>query len=156
MSSMSSSSPEKKKRADLGVKWSELPRKDQLAVLCLLRFSEPVVRLSIISYVYYQLGALDPTLTSADIVRQASWLQTSFMLAQCASTLLLGRLADSPRGGRKLVALLSLAGSFTTCAAFGFVRSFEQAVVLRVFEGLTNGNVAMVRTMVSEVVVEKR
>lgn len=164
----------------LQVTWSSLPRKDQLLVLCLVRLSEPVVRLSIVSYIYYQLRSLDSSLSSPEIIKQAAWLQTVFMMSQCASSWFLGRLADSPRGGRKLVTMVSLLGScksrsattwelhcyelclriniyiVITCAAFGFVQNFRQAVLLRIFEGLTNGNVAMVRTMVSEVVVEKR
>lgn len=98
-------------KSSLSVTWSALPRKDQLFVLCLVRFSEPVVRLSIVSYIYYQLRSLDPSLTSPEVVRQASWLQTVFMLSQCVSSCFLGRLADSPRGGRKFVTLISLAGS---------------------------------------------
>ncbi|GJD03505.1 major facilitator superfamily transporter [Colletotrichum higginsianum] len=68
----------------------------------------------------------------------------------------LGRLADSPKGGRKLVLLMGLAGSFVGCVAFGFITNFKQALALRILEGFVNGNVATVRTMVSEVVVEKR
>lgn len=93
------------------VTWSSLPRKDQLFVLCLVRFSEPVVRLSIVSYIYYQLRSLDESLSSPEIVKQAAWLQTVFMISQCVSSWFLGRLADSPRGGRKLVTMVSLLGS---------------------------------------------
>ncbi|KAG7069838.1 major facilitator superfamily transporter [Colletotrichum scovillei] len=81
---------------------------------------------------------------------------TAYTIAQAISSLLWGVVSDSPRGGRKLVVLTSLSGSFISCALFGFITSFKQAVFLRVFEGITNGNVAMVRTMVSEVVQEKR
>lgn len=42
------------------------------------------------------------------------------------------------------------------CVAFGFITNFKQALALRILEGLVNGNVATVRTMVSEVVIEKR
>lgn len=42
------------------------------------------------------------------------------------------------------------------CSLFGFVANFKQALVLRFVEGLTNGTVAMVRTMTAEVVQEKR
>jgi MFS family permease len=40
--------------------------------------------------------------------------------------------------------------------AFGFIRNFRQALALRVLEGLFNGNLAIMRTMVSEVVQDKR
>jgi MFS family permease len=43
-----------------------------------------------------------------------------------------------------------------TSVAFGFIRNFHQAVFLRVIEGAVNGNTAIIRTMVSEVVEERR
>ncbi|KAK1687764.1 major facilitator superfamily transporter [Colletotrichum godetiae] len=138
------------------VTWSSLPRKDQLFLLFMIRFSEPVVRVSIGAYIYYQLKSLDPTLSSAEIITQSAYLQTAYTIAQAISSLLWGVVSDSPRGGRKLVVLMSLSGSFISCSLFGFITSFKQAVLLRVFEGITNGTVAMVRTMVSEVVQEKR
>ncbi|TKW52143.1 putative membrane protein [Colletotrichum tanaceti] len=153
------------------ITWWSLPRKDQLAILCFLRFAEPVVSISLLTYLYYQLQSLDPSLESGSIVKQVAYLQTSFMLSQCFSSMFLGRLADSPKGGRKLVLLMGLAGSceflfhlvlpsvrvsVVGCVAFGFITNFKQALALRILEGLVNGNVATVRTMVSEVVVEKR
>ncbi|TDZ67383.1 putative membrane protein [Colletotrichum trifolii] len=138
------------------VTWSSLPRKDQLFLLFMIRFSEPVVRMSISAYIYYQLQSLDPSLSSAEIITQSAYLQTAYTVAQCISSLLWGAVSDSPRGGRKLVVLISLFGSFVSCSLFGFITSFKQAVLLRVFEGITNGTVAMVRTMVSEVVQEKK
>ncbi|TDZ32568.1 putative membrane protein [Colletotrichum spinosum] len=138
------------------VTWSSLPRKDQLFLLFMIRFSEPVVRMSISAYIYYQLQSLDPSLSSAEIITQSAYLQTAYTVAQCISSLLWGAVSDSPRGGRKPVVLISLFGSFVSCSLFGFITSFKQAVLLRVFEGITNGTVAMVRTMVSEVVQEKK
>lgn len=93
------------------VSWSSLPRKDQLAILCLLRLSEPIVKISIVTYIYYQLQFLDPALTSADIIKQSAFLQTSYTVTQCLSSLFWGSVADSPRGGRKFVILFSLSGS---------------------------------------------
>ncbi|KAF6793406.1 major facilitator superfamily transporter [Colletotrichum sojae] len=138
------------------VTWLSLPRKDQLAILCFLRFAEPLVSISLLTYLYYQLQSLDPTLDSGAIVRQVAYMQTSFLLSQCFSSIFLGKVADSPRGGRKPVLLLGLAGSFAGCVLFGFITNFKQALALRILEGLVNGNVATIRTMVSEVVVEKR
>lgn len=43
-----------------------------------------------------------------------------------------------------------------SCSLFGFVANFHQALVLRFVEGLTNGTVAIVRTMTPEIVKEKR
>lgn len=40
--------------------------------------------------------------------------------------------------------------------SFGFITSFPQAMIVRIVEGSLNGNVAIVRTMVSEVVPDKK
>lgn len=93
------------------VSWSSLPRKDQLFLLFMIRFSEPVVRVSIGAYIYYQLKSLDPALSSAEVITQSAYLQTAYTIAQAISSLLWGVVSDSPRGGRKLVVLTSLSGS---------------------------------------------
>ncbi|KAI0517349.1 major facilitator superfamily domain-containing protein [Xylaria bambusicola] len=142
--------------AQADVAWSDLPNKGQLAIICLARFSQPVVRTSISTYVFYQLQALDPSKPSDAIVRDAALLQTVFTLAQGFTAVLWGHLADSPRGGRKMVLLVGLGGSFLSTLAFGFITDFRQAVVIRLIEGAVNGNTAMIRTMVSEVVKERR
>ncbi|TQN66985.1 putative membrane protein [Colletotrichum shisoi] len=138
------------------VTWASLPRKDQLVILFLVRFCEPIVKVSISSYVYFQLRSLDPSLPSAAVVQQTTLLQAAYTVAQCLASVFLGSVADSPRGGRKVVVVLSLLGSFVACSLFGFVANFKQALVLRFVEGLTNGTVAMVRTMTAEVVQEKK
>lgn len=52
--------------------------------------------------------------------------------------------------------LLTNCSKVVGCVLFGFITNFKQALALRILEGLVNGNVATIRTMVSEVVVEKR
>ncbi|KAF6823440.1 major facilitator superfamily transporter [Colletotrichum musicola] len=133
-----------------------MPRKDQLLILFLVRFSEPVVKASIATYLYYQLKSLDASLSSAEVIRQSAFLQTAFIISQCISSLFLGKLSDSRRGGRKLVLLIGMTGSFVSCVLFGFIRHYYQAVILYTLEGAFNGNVATVRTMLSEVAREKR
>ncbi|KAI1733937.1 major facilitator superfamily domain-containing protein [Xylaria scruposa] len=138
------------------VAWSDLPNKSQLAIICLARFSQPVVRTSISTYVFYQLRSLDPSKPSDAIVRDAALLQTVYTLAQGCTAVLWGHLADSPRGGRKMVLLMGLGGSFLSTLAFGLITDFRQAIVIRLVEGALNGNTAMIRTMVSEVIKERR
>ncbi|CAK7215656.1 hypothetical protein SBRCBS47491_002555 [Sporothrix bragantina] len=62
-----------------------------------------------------------------------------------------GRLADSPRFGRKTVLMIGLAGT-----SFGFSQSFWQALFFRSLGGATNGNVGVLRTMISEIIREKK
>ncbi|KAI9150091.1 Major facilitator superfamily multidrug transporter mfsB [Paramyrothecium foliicola] len=138
------------------VAWGSLPNKSQLAVVIIARFSEPVVRLSIWTYIFYQLRWLDPSKPPETIVRDAAMLQTVFTLAQGSTAVLWGHLADSPKVGRKKVLLISLGGSLISTVAFGFIQNYRQAVFLRLIEGAVNGNTAMIRTMVSEIVKERR
>ncbi|KAI8153044.1 major facilitator superfamily transporter, partial [Colletotrichum sp. SAR 10_65] len=142
--------------AESKVTWASLPRKDQLVILFLVRFCEPIVKVSISSYVYFQLQSLDRSLNSAAVVQQTTLLQAAYTIAQCLASMFLGSIADSSWGGRKGVVVISLLGSFVACSLFGFVANFKQALVLRFVEGLTNGTVAMVRTMTAEVVQEKK
>lgn len=98
-------------KAEARVTWASLPRRDQLVILFLVRFCEPIVKVSITSYVYFQLQSLDPTLPSATIVQQTTLLQAAYTIAQCLASVFLGNVADSPWGGRKIVVVLSLLGS---------------------------------------------
>ncbi|KAJ0108373.1 major facilitator superfamily transporter [Diaporthe amygdali] len=91
--------------------WRTMPRKDQLAILFLLRFVEPSVKYSVTTYLYYQLKSLDPSLSSGEVIRQSATMQTAYIIGQCLSSLVLGKIADSPRGGRKFVLLLGTAAS---------------------------------------------
>ncbi|KAJ0345596.1 hypothetical protein KNSL1_008250 [Colletotrichum chrysophilum] len=108
------------------------------------------------TYIYYQLQSLDPALSSADIVRQATWMQTALTAMVALVSLPTSRVADSPRVGRKGVLLMSMAVLGTSTLCFGFIRSFAQAMVLRIIEGTFSGGTLVVRTMIPEIVPGKR
>ncbi|KAK3349465.1 major facilitator superfamily domain-containing protein [Lasiosphaeria hispida] len=67
-----------------------------------------------------------------------------------------GHLADSRRFGRKTVLLIGLTGTMISCIGFGFSTTFWQALFFRSLGGITNGNVGVLRTMISEIVKEKK
>lgn len=100
--------------AESKVTWASLPRKDQLVILFLVRFCEPIVKVSISSYVYFQLQSLDRSLNSAAVVQQTTLLQAAYTIAQCLASMFLGSIADSSWGGRKGVVVISLLGSCTS------------------------------------------
>ncbi|CCF44590.1 major facilitator superfamily transporter [Colletotrichum higginsianum] len=141
---------------DEGSSWRTMPHKDQLLVLCLSRLSEPITRTSFSTYIYYQLQSLDPSLSSAEIVRQATWMQTALTAMVALVSLPTSRLADSPRFGRKGVLLASMAVLGTSTLCFGFIRSFTQAMVLRIIEGTFSGGTLVARTMIPEIVPGKK
>lgn len=138
------------------ISWSQLPRKDQLFILVLARLSEPLTQTSLQSYLFYQLKSFNPSLPDSTISSQAGIFQGSFTAAQFFTSVWWGRLADSPRVGRKRVLLIGLCGTMISCLGFGFSKSFTSAIIFRILGGLMNSNVGVLRTMISEIIVEKK
>lgn len=140
------------------VRWRDLPRKGQLAILTLARLSEPVTQTSLQSYMFYQLRSFDPSLPSSAIASQIGVLQGCFTFAQFMTAFLWGRFSDNAAwgGGRKRVILIGLLGTGISCVGFGFSKSFVSAVVFRSVGGMLNGNVGVMKTMISEIIVEKK
>ncbi|KAH6609613.1 major facilitator superfamily transporter [Trichoderma cornu-damae] len=116
------------------ISWSELPRKDQLFIITMARMSEPLVQTSL----------------------QAGVLHASFTAAQFLTAMMWGRIADSRRVGRKTVLLIGLLGTGVSCLGFGFSTTFWQALLFRTLGGATNGNIGVMRTMISEIIREKK
>lgn len=134
--------------------WATLPHKTQLFVLALCRFAEPLSNTSVLSYVYYLLRSFDKSLPPSEIARQAGFLATSFALGQFLTGAIWGRLSDSI--GRKAILLIGLSGTVVSTFAFGFGRKLWVVILARLCAGLLNGNVGVLRTMISEIVVEKK
>ena len=138
------------------ISWSSLPRKDQLLVLTLARLSEPLTQTSLGSYIFYQLKSFDPSLPDSTISSQAGVIHASFPAAQFLTAILWGRFADWEHGGRKRVLWIGLLGSMLSILGFGFSHSFPMAVCFRVLGGILNGNIGVMRTMISEIIKEKK
>lgn len=145
--------PEEKEKP---ISWSQLPKKTQLLILVLARLSEPLTQTSLQAYLFYQLKSFDPSLSDSAISRQAGIFQGSFTAAQFLTSIWWGRAADSHWVGRKRVLLVGLLGTLISCVGFGFSRSFTAAIIFRILGGLMNSNVGVMRTMVSEIIVEKK
>ncbi|RSL59539.1 hypothetical protein CEP54_007252 [Fusarium duplospermum] len=118
--------------SDQDISWASIPRKGQLAVILFARLAEPISERPLTSYLFYQLRWFDPSLDASEIARQAGYLTAAFAAAQCLTSMWWGRAADDPRLGRKRVLLIGLSA------------------------GVLNGNVGVLRTMISEIVVDKR
>ncbi|TVY21464.1 putative membrane protein, partial [Lachnellula arida] len=136
------------------VTWKSLPRKSQLAILTLARLSEPLVQSSLRSYIFYQLKSFDQRLPDGTIASQAGIMQSAFAASQLCTAMVWGRLSD--QRGRKGVILFGLLGAMLSCIGFGFSKSFAQALVFRSLGGALNGNVGVMRTMISEIIREKK
>lgn len=138
------------------VSWSSLPKKSQLAILTLARLSEPLTQTSLMSYMYYQLKSFPGEPSDSTVARQAGFLAAAFTGAQFCTAIMWGRLADWEGMGRKRVILIGLLGTMIGSLGFGFSRSFGEAVFWRFVGGMLNGNIGVMRTMISEMVREKR
>ncbi|OAF99894.1 MFS general substrate transporter, partial [Paraphaeosphaeria sporulosa] len=138
------------------VTWLSLPRKDQLAVLTLARLSEPLTQTSLGSYIFYQLRSFDPSLPDSTIAYQAGILHAAFPGAQFLTAIAWGRFADAEYGGRKRAISIGLLGTLVSIIGFGFSHSFLTALFFRCLGGVLNGNVGVMRTMISEIIKEKK
>ncbi|PYH87593.1 hypothetical protein BO71DRAFT_454589 [Aspergillus ellipticus CBS 707.79] len=138
------------------VTWASLPHKSQLAILTIARLSEPLTQTSLQAYMFYQLKSFDPSLPDSTISTQAGILQGSFTAAQFLMSVWWGRLADAEWMGRKRVLLIGLFGTSISCLGFGFSKSFVTAAVFRTLGGVLNSNVGVMRTMIAEIIEEKK
>lgn len=138
------------------VTWMSLPKKGQLAVLTIARLSEPLTERSLAAYLFYQLRYFNPDLPDSTIASQGGMLTASFAAAQFLTAVWWGRAADTPWIGRKRVLLVGLFGTCVSCVGVGFSKSFAQALFFRACAGCLNGNVGVMRTMISEIIKEKK
>jgi MFS family permease len=138
------------------VTWRSLPNKGQLAVLTAARLSEPLTERSLSAYMFYQLKSFDGTLPDSTIAWQGGMLTASFAAAQFLTAVWWGRAADNASIGRKRVLLVGLFGTTVSCIGVGFSRTFISALIFRMMAGALNGNVGVMRTMISEIIKEKK
>jgi MFS family permease len=138
------------------ITWSSLPRKDQLLILTLARLSEPLTQASLGAYIYYQLKSFDTSLPDSTISYQTGIIQAAFPGSQLLTAMLWGRFADSDWGGRKRVLLIGLLGTMCSVVGFGFSTNFTVAIIFRCLGGALNGNIGVMRTMIAEIIKEKK
>ncbi|KAH7131507.1 major facilitator superfamily domain-containing protein [Dactylonectria estremocensis] len=133
-----------------------LPRKDQLLVLFIGRLADFLQIASLQAYVFYQLKHMDSDLSDSRISERAGLLQGCFTGAQVCTAILWGNIADANWCGRKWALIIGLGGTALSCVGYGFSTTFFWAAFWRIFGGAINGTVGIIRTMISEITVEKR
>lgn len=138
------------------VSWMSMPKKWQLGMIVFARLAEPLSERSLTSYLFYQLRWLSPSLPDSAIATQAGLLTAAFAAAQCVTGMLWGRAADHPLFGRKRVIITGLLGTCISAIGMGFSTSYSSVVFFRILAGALNGNVGVLRTMISEIVEDKR
>ncbi|KAF2493144.1 MFS general substrate transporter [Lophium mytilinum] len=126
----------------------------QMAILALCRICEPIAFTSIFPYAYYMVQSFHVTEDKAQVAMYVGMVTSAFAFAECASSMLWGRLSD--KIGRKSCFLGGLFGTGLSMCLFGFAKSLPMALFARAMGGLLNGNVAVLQTTVAELVTDEK
>lgn len=125
--------------------------KQQLLILSICRFAEPIALTSVFPYLPEMIESFD--VPKNKVAGWAGITSAVFSLSQALTGVFWGRASD--RFGRKPVILMGLLCTMLATLFFGFSRSLAWAIVARGLSGSVNGNVGVMRTTVAELVPQK-
>jgi len=120
----------------------------QLVVLSIARFAEPIAMTSVFPYLPEMIESLD--VPPDQVAAYAGIAASVFSLSQAVFAVPWGRLSD--RWGRKPAILTCLTGTMVMTVLWGFSTTLWMAVLARALQGVFNGNVGIIRTTVAEMV----
>ncbi|KAI9870796.1 MAG: hypothetical protein M1830_003795 [Pleopsidium flavum] len=123
----------------------------QLVILSICRFAEPVALTSVFPYLPEMIESFN--VPKNRVAYWAGVTSAVFSLSQCLTGIIWGRASD--KFGRKPVILAGMVCTMTTSVLFGFSTSLPWAIVARALAGLGNGTVGIIRTTVAEMVPQK-
>lgn len=126
----------------------------QMAVVSIMRFSEPLAFTSLFPYLYFMIRDFQIAPTEADISKYSGYMASSFAFCQFLFAMHWGKTSD--RIGRKPVLIFGLLGTSACLLVFGFSKNYYTAFAARAIAGALNGNVAVLRTTIGEICHEKR
>jgi MFS family permease len=118
-----------------------------LTATALCRLAEPIAFCSITAYTFVMVEDIRGP---EDASFYAGLLVSAFALAEASTAMIWGKISD--RYGRKPIVLFGLIGVALSSLIFGFAKKYWVALAARVVGGLLNGNVAVMQTMVAEMV----
>ncbi|ROT42250.1 MFS general substrate transporter [Sodiomyces alkalinus F11] len=123
----------------------------QLVILAIARFAEPLALTSIFPYLPEMIRSFG--VSENEIAKWAGFTSAVFSLAQSFTAVAWGRASD--RFGRKPTIVFGLATTMIMFVIWGVSTSLPMAITVRVLAGAGNGNVGIIRTMVAEMVTER-
>ncbi|KAL2143519.1 hypothetical protein VTI28DRAFT_10375 [Corynascus sepedonium] len=123
----------------------------QLAILAIARFAEPLALTSVFPYLPEMIASFG--VEKNEVARWAGFTGAIFSIAQSCTAVAWGRASD--KFGRKPVILIGLASTMACFLLWGMSTSLPMAITIRAVMGGGNGNVGIIRTMVAEMVPEK-
>ncbi|WVF66612.1 hypothetical protein IAT40_001352 [Kwoniella sp. CBS 6097] len=122
--------------------------KFQLFIACFIRVTEPIAFMAcfpFINQMILDLGIVDdPKKTGF----YAGLIESIFAVAELLTVFQWGTASD--RWGRKPVLLIGCAGAAISSILFGFSTTFSAMVLTRTINGLANGNVAVLKSVIAE------
>ncbi|KAI6822299.1 MFS general substrate transporter [Hortaea werneckii] len=122
--------------------------KQQLAILAICRFAEPLASTSLFPYLPEMIRSF--SIPESEVGKWAGLAAAMFSLCQACMGIPWGRFSDIY--GRKTAILLGLTSTMFTSLLWGFSTSLPMAIVARSLAGAGNGNVGIIRTVVAEMV----
>ncbi|KAI1823202.1 major facilitator superfamily domain-containing protein [Xylaria intraflava] len=123
----------------------------QLAILAVARFAEPLAMTSVYPYLPEMIASFG--VEQRDVAKWAGVTSAVFSLAQSITAVPWGRASD--HFGRKPVIITGLFCTMTLFIIWGMSTSLKMAIIVRGFQGACNGNVGIIRTMVAEMVQDR-
>ncbi|CAD6504791.1 BgTH12-00294 [Blumeria graminis f. sp. triticale] len=125
----------------------------QFFLLAIIRLSEPIALTSIFPYAWKFVKVLKIG-QEKDASFYAGLLISAFSLGEAFSGMFWGSLSD--RIGRKPVLICGGAGTILSLLVVGLAHNFWIALMGRTIGGLLNGNIAVIQTMVGELVTNPK
>lgn len=126
----------------------------QMFVICMVRLAEPIAFTSMFPYIYFMVRDFDIAKDENDISLYTGYLSAAFAFIQFLVCIQWSNFSD--KVGRKPVLLCGLLGTALLVIIFGFLPNFYVALFSRSLMGALNGNVAVIRTSIAEIAVERR
>lgn len=123
----------------------------QMAIISVVRLSEPIAFTSLFPYVYFMLIRFG--IAEEETWRYSSYYASSFALCQVIFAVHWGRAAD--KIGRKNTIMLSTFGTSLSMLMFGFSTNFWMGLFARCMMGSFT-TIPVVRTLIGEVCTERR
>ena len=123
----------------------------QLLVLSIARFAEPIAMTSVFPYLPEMIESLG--VQPDEVAKWTGITAAVFSLAQAIFAVPWGRFSD--RAGRKIAIMCCLTGTMIMTVVWGLSRTLWMAVLARCLQGIFNGNVGIIRTTVAEMVPYK-
>ncbi|KAF9478324.1 MFS general substrate transporter [Pholiota conissans] len=123
--------------------------KMQIAIVMLVQVCEPIAAQSIFPYINQLISELD--VTGGDerkVGYYAGMIESLFFATEALTVLQWSRASDYI--GRKPVLLIGLFGIAVSMLCFGLSKTFWMLVVSRCFNGLLNGNIGVMKSIMGE------